>query len=107
LADFFAAFFAASRFSAFFVTFSARDGLCPFASVGFSAFGSLATFGFGAFGGLATFTGRAALTFGCPIFAWRSARASLSRRRSSSSACSSSDGGWSAPCECTRLIIAR
>src|SRR5437773_5310482 len=54
LADFFAALFAASRASAFFACFSAREmwSLAPFAAFGFS-FGSFAALGaFGSLGGL-------------------------------------------------------
>src|SRR5205814_10599441 len=72
LADLRSAFFAASRFSAFLVCLSARDGL--FAVFAAFSFGGLAAFGaFGALGGLATFTALTGLTFGSWALALRSA----------------------------------
>src|SRR5437763_499683 len=63
LADLRSAFFAASRFSAFLVCLSARDGLLAvFAAF---SFGGLTAFGaFGALAGLAAFTALTGLAFG-------------------------------------------
>src|SRR5664279_551454 len=86
LADFRSAFLAASRFSAFFDSLSAREGLVPFAALasfgGFAAFGAL-----GAFGGLVSFTTRAGFTLGSSAWARRCFCCSLRRFLSSRRAC--------------------
>src|SRR5436190_1091870 len=106
LADLRSAFFAASRFSAFLVCLSARDGLLAlFAAF---SFGGLTALGaFGALAGLACFTTFTGLALGSAARERRSTCAAFSALRSSRNACSCSEGDESLPCENARLIIAR